>query len=181
MEGWLEAQPLTPEQLAQTGQEGEGEAGVDMVSLIAKEMRRMHSLPVRMDDPEDEKMAVLWKKMQEWAVLAKEISFPDNPEKQAMLEAIGLERLEQEMAWLKGQLLLEEKNEAEKNGGGEEKKKAQVVMHDLVFSHQDLLCGNILYSPAWQSPERVQFIDFEYGGYNHRGTLQRKPHLHPHQ
>jgi thiamine kinase-like enzyme len=89
---------------------------------------------------------------------------------------------------------------------------------DLVFSHQDLLCGNILFNPDWcvrhcirqsidrssidqsigptidqvfgilrrssfitkaaafpfppprhRSPRRVQFIDFEYGGYNHRG------------
>lgn len=35
-----------------------------------------------------------------------------------------------------------------------------------MFSHQDLLCGNILYSEGWS---RVQFIDFEYGGYNFRG------------
>jgi len=80
----------------------------------------------------------------------------------------------------------------------------------MVFSHQDLLCGNILYNPEWRregggeggggsisstctsSPAReqenghaagtngggregggeggrVQFIDFEYGGWNHRG------------
>ena len=40
------------------------------------------------------------------------------------------------------------------------------VVQDIVFSHQDLLCGNILHAEGW---ERVQFIDFEYGGYNLRG------------
>lgn len=90
---------------------------------------------------------------------------------------------------------------------------------EIVFSHQDLLCGNILYNPEWkmkgggeageeeggrstpsstnsalaagrgqgdghaaassavgtsrkgqgQERGRVQFIDFEYGGWNHRG------------
>jgi hypothetical protein len=32
------------------------------------------------------------------------------------------------------------------------------VARDVVFSHQDLLCGNILYAEGW---DRVQFIDFE--------------------
>lgn len=35
------------------------------------------------------------------------------------------------------------------------------VVKEVVFSHQDLLCGNILYADGW---DRVQFIDFEYGG-----------------
>jgi ethanolamine kinase len=41
------------------------------------------------------------------------------------------------------------------------------LVRDVVFSHQDLLCGNILYHEGW---DRVQFIDFEYGGYNFRGN-----------
>jgi len=34
---------------------------------------------------------------------------------------------------------------------------------DVVFCHNDLLCGNILYDDGGQTPE-AHFIDFEYGG-----------------
>eukprot|EP00164_Ancoracysta_twista_P009898 GFYU01014776.1.p1 GENE.GFYU01014776.1~~GFYU01014776.1.p1 ORF type:complete len:163 (+),score=46.74 GFYU01014776.1:49-489(+) len=36
----------------------------------------------------------------------------------------------------------------------------------LVFSHNDVLSGNVLYD---KSVPRVLFIDFEYGSYNPRG------------
>jgi ethanolamine kinase len=239
IEGWLDARPLVPEELAKTGKEGgrEGEreggvevgmeggveggkegGGLDFVGMIAREMARMHALPVRMEEGEGGReggreggKAVLWEKMEEWARLARDISFVEDEGgreggrgKQAQLEAIGLERLEEEMEWLKGQLL----GEGGREGGRE---RARLFLREMVFSHQDLLCGNILYNPEWRregggeggegssssststtslSPKqangqhdaavsthggrgreggRVQFIDFEYGGWNHRG------------
>lgn len=35
----------------------------------------------------------------------------------------------------------------------------------VVFCHNDLQCGNIIY----QQPDRVKFIDYEYGAPNYRG------------
>ncbi|KAF1789062.1 Protein kinase-like domain [Phytophthora cactorum] len=45
-------------------------------------------------------------------------------------------------------------------------KQAVAFASDVVFSHNDLLSGNILHNPDW---DRVQIIDYEYGGYNYRG------------
>ena len=85
---------------------------------------------------------------------SSDITF-DDPAKQTLLESIGLASLKKEVQWLRQQL------ESDSHG----KTSASRVVKDLVFSHQDLLCGNILYSDKW---DRVQFIDFEYGGYNLR-------------
>jgi ethanolamine kinase len=40
---------------------------------------------------------------------------------------------------------------------------------DVVFCHNDLLCGNIIYQCATETTDaRVCFIDYEYGNYNYR-------------
>jgi len=254
VEGWLDARPLNPEELAMTGQrKGNGGTPVDFMGMIAREMARLHALQIEVDDEggqakeeEEEEMgkrkrnggggrkAVVWDKMEEWARLAKNISFegPDGQEggteKQRQLEAIGLNNLEKEMEWLKDKLVGEEGEGGVERGrerSGQE--AARYFLAELVFSHQDVLCGNILYNPMWRRREvegvwegakggsegqdadarrgtgksaqqvsaledggesettgaaivgeatsgpaeegRVQFIDFEYGGWNHRG------------
>lgn len=75
-----------------------------------------------------------------------EIRFEDDPAKQALLSTIDLASLREEVRWLRHEL------ESESCGTT----GASRVVKDQVFSHQDLLCGNILHSPGW---ERVQFID----------------------
>mmetsp|Transcript_30138 Transcript_30138/g.49816 ORF Transcript_30138/g.49816 Transcript_30138/m.49816 type:complete len:261 (-) Transcript_30138:162-944(-) len=51
-------------------------------------------------------------------------------------------------------------------GGGGEGGLAALYLRTVVFSHQDLLSGNILYNDSW---DHVRIIDYEYGGYNYRG------------
>lgn len=76
--------------------------------------------------------------------------------RQKLYESLGLDNLAKEVAWLK------EKLSNESYGAS----KASSIVKDVVFAHQDLLSGNILHNPSW---DRVQLIDFEYGGYNFRG------------
>ncbi|CAM9583071.1 unnamed protein product [Phaeothamnion confervicola] len=51
-------------------------------------------------------------------------------------------------------------------GGDDLRSAARFFLASVVFGHQDLLAGNIIYGEGW---DRVQIIDFEYGGYNYRG------------
>lgn len=44
--------------------------------------------------------------------------------------------------------------------------KSELPMAPVVFCHNDLLSANIIYNDA---SKIVQFIDYEYGGYNYRG------------
>ncbi|XP_003474857.1 ethanolamine kinase 2 isoform X2 [Cavia porcellus] len=83
---------------------------------------------------------VLWQKMQSYFTLVKnEI----NPSLSADVPKV--EVLERELAWLKEHL--------------------SQLNSPVVFCHNDLLCKNIIYDSA---KGRVQFIDYEYTGYNYQ-------------
>lgn len=64
-------QPLTPEEMAQTGPEQ-----IDIAGLIAQELARMHAMHVTISGKngggtDEERTAVLWDKMGQWARLAE--------------------------------------------------------------------------------------------------------------
>jgi len=62
----------------------------------------------------------------------------------------------EEAKWLQNALALDAQSESQ----------VAQFFNQIVLGHQDLLSGNILYNDGW---DRVQIIDFEYGGYNYRG------------
>ncbi|KAG7382207.1 Ethanolamine kinase [Phytophthora pseudosyringae] len=157
IEGWLDARPLEPEEMGQT-------KPVNYLQMIGRELGVMHV----MDIPED-RTPVLWTKIERFEKLALGIELED-PVKNAALEELDLAGLHQKLQWLKS-VLPSNQNHNGKDliddlNTDEITKQAVAFASDVVFSHNDLLSGNILHNPEW---DRVQIIDYEYGGYNFRG------------
>lgn len=92
-----------------------------------------------------------------------------DPAKLASLEKLNLPRLHEKLLWLKSVL------PSSANNNGKDlidamdadaiTKQAFAFAFDVVFCHNDALSGNILHNDKW---DRVQIIDYEYGGYNFR-------------
>ncbi|GAB9471086.1 Ethanolamine kinase [Globisporangium polare] len=158
VEGWLEARPLEPEEMGQT-------SPVNFLGMIGKELGIMHVMNMSGD-----RSPVMWEKMERFEKLAFETKLED-PAKRAALERLNLPELHKKLQWLKTVL------PSELNGDGaallaaeqdldEVTKQAVAFASDVVFCHNDALSGNILHNDSW---DRVQIIDYEYGGYNFRG------------
>ncbi|KAJ0397663.1 hypothetical protein ATCC90586_005648 [Pythium insidiosum] len=159
IEGWMDARPLEPEEMGSL-------APINFLGMIGKELGRMHVMHVPL-----ERTPVLWTKIDQFEHLASEIAFPNDAAKRAALTALDMDSVRADLRWLKSVL------PSALNGDGREllaalqdtdeiTKQAFAFAHDVVFCHNDALSGNILYNDAW---DRVQIIDYEYGGYNFRG------------
>ncbi|XP_076748938.1 ethanolamine kinase 1 isoform X2 [Xylocopa sonorina] len=112
-------------------------------TLIAKRMAEMHKL--KPDDAEIAKEACIWKKLEHFMeIMPKEFS---NDTKQARFE-----KLIKPFAELKQNYHLL-------------KKELSNLNNEVVFAHNDLLLGNVLYN---QKENSVTFIDFEYTAYNYQ-------------
>ncbi|CAI5746161.1 unnamed protein product [Peronospora destructor] len=156
IEGWLDARPLDPEEMGQI-------KPVNYLQMIGKELGVMHVMDISEDH-----MPVLWTKIEWFEKLTMELKFED-PVKNTALKELNLAGLHQKLQWLKS-VLPSNQNQNGKDlldalDTDEISKQAEAFASDVVFSHNDLLSGNILHNPDW---DRVQIIDYEYGGYNYR-------------
>ncbi|DAZ98828.1 TPA: hypothetical protein N0F65_000984 [Lagenidium giganteum] len=157
IEGWMDARPVEPEEMGQS-------SPVDFLSYVGKELAKMHI----MEMPES-RTPVLWTKLDQFERLAAEITL-DDPVKKAALAKLDLPAWRQKLQWLKS-VLPSEKNKhgdtllAELSSSDEITKQAFAYANEVAFCHNDALSGNILYNDSW---DRVQIIDYEYGGYNYR-------------
>jgi choline/ethanolamine kinase len=84
--------------------------------------------------------------MNHWFNHAKAVSFPNDLEKANLLKKIELDKMQSEIEWLE--------------------EAVSKVDSAIVFCHNDLQEGNIMFDDAKQT---IRFIDFEYGSYNYRG------------
>ncbi|OQR98358.1 ethanolamine kinase [Thraustotheca clavata] len=170
VEGWVDGSALEPHQMSET-------TPYNLLSLIPKELGKMHAMEVDMDTS-----PCLWKKIQQFEDLASKIVFED-PIKRDGLEKLQLSvqyqifkqeylkhTIKQRVQWLQSVLPSHKNNHGKdlmnRFRGSQVAKLAYSFLHDSVFSHNDLLSGNILFNPSWG---RVQIIDYEYGSYNYRG------------
>ncbi|XP_017875611.1 ethanolamine kinase [Ceratina calcarata] len=111
--------------------------------LIAKRMAQMHKL--KPDDAEILKEACIWNKIEQFMdIMPKEFS---DDAKQARFEKLirPFTVLKQNYQLLKKELI--------------------DINNEVVFAHNDLLLGNVLYN---QKENSVTFIDFEYTAYNYQ-------------
>ena len=146
---------------------------VDYVALIAAELARMHGLGI-----EDSLTPTLWGQLDKWLAQAKSLAFdsPGEESKAAAWKELDVDWIEGELTKL--QTLLP--SPATEEGatilqhalprnlpGSAGALAARKLMYGVVFSHNDLLSGNILALKGDSS--RVQIIDYEYGGYNYAG------------
>eukprot|EP00903_Cladosiphon_okamuranus_P010046 g9525.t1 len=161
IEGFLPARALEPQDLS-------GRSPVDFVSLIAREMARLHGLTVTTAGPPGE--AEIWRVLPKWLELAKGLTFQDEV-MAAAIKSLDLDWICQELEWLREQLCRTPSvSEGESSGTPSDssptlEERAKDFLSDVVLCHNDLLSGNVLHADGW---ERVQVIDFEYSGYNPR-------------
>ena len=117
--------------------------------IIAKMLCKMNSLPIQADGQEVKvKEPILFKTLYEWLNVAESIDWCDDVDKKERFEKkMNLNHcLRKEIEWL-STLLNNTKS-------------------PIVFAHNDLLSGNILYR---DEDTTLVFVDYEYGGWNYRG------------
>ena len=112
--------------------------------LIASRLQEMHGLKIVDDYSEG---AGIWRNLADWLRLARQTLRPS---------PIPLDSLEKEINWASEKI----KDLVARGFASEAARRLSRV----VFCHNDLLGGNILYSGA---TGRLVFIDFEYSCYNY--------------
>jgi ethanolamine kinase len=132
--------------------------------MIARETARMHYLDIPMSHS-----PFLWEFLHKFESMTRSIAFPNSVSDQARLDNLELKRVRESLERLEREL------PSRHNGMGRDlisacsDKAERLAMEFLfasVFTHNDILAGNILYV---ESEQRVQLIDFEYGKFNYRG------------
>ncbi|XP_057537826.1 probable ethanolamine kinase [Amaranthus tricolor] len=111
-----------------------------LAATIAKELRRFHEV-----DIPDLKEPQLWTDLKKFFEKASNLNFEDK-DKQEKYQIISFEEIQSEVSEL----------------------KALTIHLDapVVFSHNDLLSGNLMLN---EEEGKLYIIDFEYGSYNYRG------------
>nr|BAD36072.1 putative ethanolamine kinase 1 [Oryza sativa Japonica Group] len=109
---------------------------------IAKEIRRFHQV-----DIPGSKEPQLWDDIFKFMKKASILEFEDK-EKQKRYETISFRKIQDEVKELKD--------------------LSDLLHAPVVFSHNDLLSGNLMLNDL-EGKHRLYFIDFEYGSYSYRG------------
>lgn len=151
VEGYFNGKPFDPPD--KMGQR----SPVDFPVLIAQELARMHDIK-GMPVPQETQ---LWIMLDRFYKLATGIIFNRDEVKNRQLLHLDLPQYAAELKWLQTVL------PSPLNGHGKTlpiSEKARSIAFRQVFSHNDLLSGNILFLAA---EGRCQYIDFEYGAYNY--------------
>lgn len=114
----------------------------DKFPLIAKQLARFHATKV--PTPRGRESKLLFQTINDWL---REV--PEHYENPVMNDRFHRQF---SMKWCRNELATLER---------------EIMKHrpDIVFCHNDLLCGNIVYN---EENNTVHFIDFEYGSYNYR-------------
>jgi ethanolamine kinase len=114
--------------------------------IIARKLCEMNLLNIA-NINNDNKEPILFKTLYNWCNVAEQINWGKDFNKQERVEKMSLSnKIRAEIEWL-SELL----NQTDS---------------PIVFAHNDLLSGNILYR---QEDEQLVFVDYEYGGWNYRG------------
>lgn len=111
-----------------------------IASEIARQLRKFHQVEVP-----GSREPQLWIDVCKFLEKAQTLKF-DYSEKQARYEAISFNEIRDEVNDLKD--------------------LANLLNAPVVFSHNDLLSGNLMLN---ETEEKLYFIDFEYGSYSYRG------------
>mmetsp|Transcript_42048 Transcript_42048/g.131731 ORF Transcript_42048/g.131731 Transcript_42048/m.131731 type:complete len:418 (-) Transcript_42048:123-1376(-) len=152
VEELLDARPLEMEELPRP----------EVQDLLAPAIARLHGSVLKAPGADklmyvDAGDPVIVSFLRRWFPIALEVALEGEPERQAQLEALGLAARQRAAARL--EVLLRRVREAPAN-------LAERFLGQVVFSHQDILAGNVLFNEAWG---HVRLIDFEYAGANMRG------------
>ncbi|CAA0813455.1 Probable ethanolamine kinase [Striga hermonthica] len=111
-----------------------------LVAEIAKQLRKFHEVEIP-----GSREPQLWNDIFKFFDRASSLKF-DDIEKQKKYDEVSFEEIKKELSELK---VLTDRFNA-----------------PIVYSHNDLLSGNLMIDDA---EDKLYFIDFEYGSYNYRG------------
>ena len=115
---------------------------------IAKELATMHQLDMSNYIDKSEQTPQLFIIIKKWLSLAKQVQFPkDEIKRLTTYQSIPLDKIEL--------YVLQKEHELK-------------AINDVVFAHNDLLSGNMLYNQNDNENQVIRFLDFEYGSYNYR-------------
>ena len=112
----------------------------DTMCKIARTLAKFHGAQV--DGPKE---PAIWDQLLGWCDMASKLTFEDEAKRKSHA-AIDFAELERAI--------------------GELQSRCDTLKPAIVFSHQDLLSGNIMMHPTTGD---VTFIDFEYSGYGYQG------------
>ncbi|XP_021741705.1 probable ethanolamine kinase [Chenopodium quinoa] len=111
-----------------------------LAAMIARELSKFHEVEIP-----GSKESQLWIDLSKFFEKASKLKFDDN-EKQEKYQTISFEELQSEVNELKA--------------------LTDCLDAPVVFSHNDLLSGNLMLN---EEEGKLYIIDFEYGSYNYRG------------
>lgn len=111
-----------------------------LAAEIAKELRKFHEVKIP-----GSREPQLWIELSKFFEKASNLTFDDN-QKQKKYEAVSFKEIQTEISELKA--------------------VTDRIKAPVVFSHNDLLSGNLMLN---EDEEKLYIIDFEYGSYNYRG------------
>uniref|UniRef100_A0A803MQE0 ethanolamine kinase n=1 Tax=Chenopodium quinoa TaxID=63459 RepID=A0A803MQE0_CHEQI len=111
-----------------------------LAAMIARELRKFHEVEIP-----GSKDSQLWIDLSKFFEKASKLKFDDN-EKQEKYQTISFEEVQNEINELKA--------------------LTDCLDAPVVFSHNDLLSGNLMLN---EEEGKLYIIDFEYGSYNYRG------------
>ncbi|CAE8655568.1 unnamed protein product [Polarella glacialis] len=157
LEGWLEGRrPLEALEMLQCSEP-------DFMCMIARKTAELHARIVPTSIGDMTKVD-LWDQIQQWANLAREVSFPDDPVKAGKLAQLDLPAVLAEIEHCQRLLpsRLNSDGEALLAAAGPLESaahRARRLLYEKRFCHMDLLSGNIMFS---QEAGDVRLIDFEY-------------------
>jgi ethanolamine kinase len=169
IEGFFnDARPLEPSEMGQLEPR-------NMPKMIGTELARMHCLQI----PEA-KVPMLWTQIDSWMAQAQVLDFEaeDEATKKGKFATIDLKAVASDLEAVRallpsslncdGVTLLDAGSvPGESAAQSRGRRAARMLLFEVVFSHNDVLSGNVLALTSDES--RVQLIDFEYGGYNYAG------------
>ncbi|XP_047312422.1 probable ethanolamine kinase isoform X2 [Impatiens glandulifera] len=113
----------------------------ELAAEIAKQLNRFHK--VEIPGPKESQ---LWNDVLKFLNKASSLSFDDNETKQKAYDTISFDEVSAEVTQLK--------------------ELTENLHAPVVFSHNDLLSGNLMFN---DQEEKLYIIDFEYGSYSYRG------------
>ena len=134
IEGWTEGmRPLKTSELSNP----------HVATHIARAMAELHcnfTIPPHLVEYHP-RSPNLWKQLEEWYQQMLNSNFA-NQQDRDRVEELCISKFRNELDWLRNEVIVPSK---------------------IVFSHNDVLAGNVLYN---EQTREIQLIDFEYGGMN---------------
>lgn len=115
-----------------------------MAARIARRLKQFHAVDIA--GPREPQS---FRSIRKWIAMGRDLDFSDDARKQEAYEQVDFDRMEHECRQTEAACLR--------------------MDSPVVFNHDDMLAGNVLVPHDDSDASTMQFIDFEYARWSHRG------------